>query len=62
MIRYSNLEYKNNRGSVKIHWLSLLLEITRITDVYPGLKLYFEEHEKRHIIFNFFFNDPFSII
>lgn len=39
---YANIEYKNILG---IHWLSLLPAITRIIDIYSGLKSYFEKQE-----------------
>ncbi|VVC30830.1 Ribonuclease H-like domain [Cinara cedri] len=57
---YANVEYKNILGSVKTRWLSLLPGITRIIDIYPGLKLYFEEQEKCPTILKSFFNDPIS--
>ncbi|XP_060835436.1 uncharacterized protein LOC132929545 [Rhopalosiphum padi] len=59
---YANVEYKNILGSVKTRWLSLLPAITRIIDIYPGLKSYFEKQEKCPTILKSFFNDPMSIV
>lgn len=57
---YANVEYKNILGSVRTRWLSLLPAITRIIDIYQGLKLYFEKQEKCPTILKSFFNDPMS--
>jgi len=59
---YTNVEYKNILGSVKTRWISLLPSITRIIDIYPGLKSYFEKQEKCPTILKSFFNDPMSIV
>jgi len=59
---YANVEYKNILESVKTRWLSLLSAITRIIDIYPGLKLYFEKQEKCPTILKFFLNNSLSIV
>lgn len=52
---YANVEYKNILGSVKTRWLSLLPAITRIIDIYRGLKLDFEKQKKCPTILKIFF-------
>jgi len=60
--KYANVKYKNILGSVKTRWLSVLPAITRIIDIYPDLKSYFEKQEKCPTILKSFFNDPISIV
>jgi hypothetical protein len=38
---FVDIEYKQVLGSVKATWLSLQPAITRVTDMFPGLKAYF---------------------
>lgn len=56
---YANIKYKNILG---IHWLSLLPVITRIIDIYPGLKSYFKKQKKCSTILKSFFSDAMSIV
>jgi hypothetical protein len=43
---FVDIEYKQVLGSVKTRWLSLQPAITRVIDMFPGLKSYFLSQEK----------------
>jgi hypothetical protein len=55
---FIDIEYKQVLGSVKTRWLSLQPAITRVIDMFPGLKSYFLSQEKCPMMLN----DPVSIV
>lgn len=59
---FTNTQYKNVLGSVKTRWLSLQPAVSRITEMYSALKLYFDTQDKCPTILKSFFGDPVSII
>jgi hypothetical protein len=59
---FVDIEYKQVLGSVKTRWLSLQPTITRVTDIFSGLKFYFLSKEKCPMMLKMFFNDPVSIV
>jgi hypothetical protein len=52
---FVDIEYKQVLGSVKTRWLSLQPAITRVIDMFPGLKSYFPSHEKCPMMLKIFF-------
>jgi len=59
---FTNTQYKNVLGSVKTRWLSLQPAVSRIIEMYPALKLYFDTQDKCPTILKSFFSDPVAII
>lgn len=57
---FAETEYKQVLGSVKTRWLSLEVAVTRIIDMYAGLKSYFLSQQKCPRILKSFFEDPQS--
>jgi hypothetical protein len=53
---FVHIEYKQVLGSEKTRWLSLKLAITRVIDMFPGLKFYFLSQEKCPVMLKIFFN------
>jgi hypothetical protein len=43
---FLDLEYRHVLGSVRTRWLSLQPAITRVIDMFPGLKYHFLSQEK----------------
>ncbi|KAL4098108.1 hypothetical protein QTP88_022777 [Uroleucon formosanum] len=59
---FTNTQYKNVLGSVKTRWLSLQPAVSRIIEMYPVLKLYFDTQDKCPTILKSFFSDSVAII
>jgi hypothetical protein len=59
---FGDIEYKQILGIVKTKWLSLQPTITRVTDMFPGVKSYFLSQEKCPMMLKILFNDPVSIV
>ncbi|KAL4131790.1 hypothetical protein QTP88_009047 [Uroleucon formosanum] len=59
---FTNTQYKNVLGSVKTRWLSLQPAVSKIIEMYPALKLYFDTQDKCPTILKSFFSDPVAII
>jgi hypothetical protein len=59
---FIDVEYKQVLGSVKNIRLSLHPAITRVIDMFPGLKSSFLSQEKCPIMLKIFFNDPVPIV
>jgi hypothetical protein len=59
---FLDIEYKQVLGSVKTRWLSLQPAITRVTDMFLGLKSYFLSQEKCPMMLKIFPSDPVSIV
>ena len=55
---FTNTQYKNVLGSVKTRWLSLQPAVSRIIEMYPALKLYFDTQDKCPTILKSFFVTP----
>jgi hypothetical protein len=59
---FVDTEYKQVLGSVKTRWLSLKPVITRVIDMFLGLKSYFLSQKKCPMILKIFFNYPVSTV
>lgn len=59
---FVEIEYKRVLGSVKTRWLSLLPAVSRIIDMYDGLKSYFLSQDKCPTVLKSFFNNEHSVL
>ncbi|KAF0692998.1 protein FAM200B-like, partial [Aphis craccivora] len=59
---FVNIEYKTVLGHSKTRWLSLFPALTRLIDMFDGLKSYFLSIDKCPTLIKNFFNNPLSYL
>lgn len=59
---FVNIEYKTVLGHSKTRWLSLFPALTRLIDMFDGLKSYFLSIDKCPTLIKDFFNNPLSFL